>query len=63
MRQGFAGEYERPNGIKQFGRGESQFTSSHSQLRKQWSALVAMIPEELSTWIGECFYPQEMKGH
>lgn len=28
---------------------------SQSQSRKEWSALAAMIPEELSTWIGEVF--------
>ena len=37
--------------------------SSRSHQRKAWSAKIAMIPEELSTWIGECFYPQEMRGH
>jgi len=26
--------------------------------RKEWAARIAMIPEELSTWIGECFYPK-----
>lgn len=34
--------------------------SSHSKQRKEWSAKAAMIPIELSTWIGECFYPQEV---
>lgn len=27
--------------------------------RKLWAATVAMIPLELSTWIGECFKPRE----
>lgn len=57
----FAGEYERVNGgVKQFARGDSQFSSSHSKRRKEWSATVAMIPLELSTWIGQCFYPREV---
>lgn len=42
--------------------GGRQF-SSKSKARREWSARAAMIPEELSTWIGECFYPQEMRGH
>jgi hypothetical protein len=29
--------------------------------RKEWSAKAAMIPEELAVWIGECFYPREVK--
>ena len=29
--------------------------------RKEWAARIAMIPEELSTWIGTCFYPKEYK--
>jgi site-specific DNA-cytosine methylase len=33
--------------------------SSHSPKRKEWSAQVAMIPLELATWIGQCFYPHE----
>ena len=54
-RKGWAGlgEKERANGLKK----------ANMSSRKVWAATVAMIPEELSTWIGECFYPQEMKGH
>jgi hypothetical protein len=33
--------------------------SSHLQKRKEFSAQAAMIPIELSTWVGKCFYPQE----
>ena len=33
-------------------------TSSHSSARKEWSAKAAMIPIELSTWIGQCFHPE-----
>lgn len=29
--------------------------------RKEWSAKAAMIPEELAFWIGQCFYPAELK--
>jgi len=28
-----------------------------SKARKEWSAKAAMIPPELSEWIGKCFYP------
>jgi len=28
--------------------------------RKKFAAIAAMIPEELSTWIGECFYPRNL---
>lgn len=35
--------------------------SSKSKKRKEWSARAAMIPEELSMWIGECFYPERLK--
>ena len=31
--------------------------SSHSQKRKEFSAQAAMIPIELSTWIGTVFHP------
>ncbi len=47
----FVGECDRIDGVK------------GGLSRKRWAARVAMIPEELSTWIGECFYPQEMRGH
>lgn len=33
-----------------------------SRARKEWSAKVAIIPIELSTWIGEVFYPRERKA-
>ena len=39
--------------------GAEQVGKHKSSLRKQWSATVAMIPIELSTWIGECFKPKE----
>ena len=32
--------------------------SSQSMSRKEWSARAAIIPIELSTWIGQCFYPR-----
>ena len=52
-------KYKRgPNGTMMSGRGSAQVAHN---LRKQWSATVAMIPLELSTWIGECFYPSDMK--
>lgn len=50
VKAGFPGELER---IK----------PASGRARREWAAQVAMIPEELSTWIGECFYPQEMRGH
>jgi hypothetical protein len=45
---GFPGELER---IK----------PASGRARREWAAQVAMIPEELSTWIGESFYPKEVK--
>lgn len=42
----------------EFNRGESQSTSSKSSARKEWSAKIAMIPPELSEWIGMVFHPQ-----
>jgi len=36
---------------------ESAQMSSKSNSRKEWSAKAAMIPLELSTWIGKCFLP------
>ena len=41
--------------------GGRQF-SSKSKARREWSARAAMIPEELSTWIGECYYPRELRN-
>lgn len=43
--------------VGSFQRGFSQFTSSKSKARKEWSAKIAMIPVELAEWIGKCFYP------
>jgi len=43
---------------KEFNRGESQKTSSSSQVRKQWSAKIAMIPYELAFYIGKYFINQ-----
>lgn len=40
---------------KRFKRGESQFTSSKSKARKEWSAKIAMIPFDLSFFIGDHF--------
>ena len=40
--------------------GSEQAGHAGTDARKLWSAKAAMIPIELSTWIGECFYPQEM---
>lgn len=39
--------------------GAEQVAKHGSNLRKQWSARVAMIPPELSEWIGKIFYPQK----
>jgi hypothetical protein len=70
-RAGFAGEMDRIRPVykgkrmagsekyREFQRGETQFTSSGSSARKEWSAQVAMILLELSQWIGQCFYPHE----
>lgn len=44
--------------IKEFHRGGSQNTSFNSKARKLWSAQAAMIPFELSYWIGQCYYPE-----
>ena len=68
---GFPGECERPEltykkmvGSEKYKIvGGSRQRLSPGSARKEWSAKAAMIPEELSTWIGECFYPQEMRGH
>jgi hypothetical protein len=57
----FAGENERGK-YREFSRGETQHTNPKSNKRKQWSAQAAMIPIELSTWIGQCFYPIERKN-
>jgi len=43
------------------GRGSSKVGHHKSNARKEWSAKAAMIPEELSTWIGQCFYPRDLK--
>ena len=32
--------------------------SSHSKERKQWSAEIAKIPPEISTWVARCFKPR-----
>ena len=45
----FVGECDRIDGVKD---GLS---------RKKWAAQAAMIPEELSEWIGKVFYPVEAK--
>jgi hypothetical protein len=37
--------------------GNGRSASSNSHERKQWSATVAKIPLELSTWIAKCFKP------
>jgi hypothetical protein len=37
--------------------GNGRSASSQSRERKQWSAQVAKIPLELSTWIARCFKP------
>ncbi len=52
QREPFPGEKERIEGL----------ATANLSARKIWSATVAMIPEELSTWIGECFYPRELIG-
>lgn len=47
----FVGECSRIDGV---GKGHS---------RKEWAARVAMIPEELSTWIGDCFMRNAMEKY
>jgi len=37
--------------------GNGRSSSSHSKERREWSAKVAKIPIELSTWIAKCFKP------
>ena len=39
--------------------GAEQVGHHKSNARKEWSAKIAMIPDELSEWIGQCFYPSE----
>ena len=34
-------------------------TGSKTSARKEWSAKIAMIPIELSTWVGYCFKPKK----
>lgn len=43
--QGYVGECDRIDGV---GKGKN---------RKEWSAKVAMIPEEIAIWVADCFYP------
>jgi hypothetical protein len=50
------------NGSKLGGRGAAAVGRHKSNARKEWSAIAAMIPEELAVWIGECFYPKEVKN-
>jgi len=45
------------NGTRMSGRGAAQAGHHGSNARKEWSAKAAMIPPELSEWIGKCFYP------
>lgn len=51
VQKGFHIGIDRATGIRQLGGGR-QF-SSHSKERKEWSAKVAMIPFEISKFIGE----------
>jgi hypothetical protein len=37
--------------------GNDRSASSHSQERKEWTAQVAQIPEDLARWIARCFKP------
>jgi hypothetical protein len=52
----FPGEYQRKDN-KCFKNMVMNKNSSHSKARKEWSAKAAMIPIELSRWIGEVFKP------
>lgn len=45
--------------IKEMSRGASQYLSSGSLERKQWSAKIAMIPFEFAKWVGE--YHKKLK--
>jgi hypothetical protein len=47
------------NGTRMSGRGAAQHGHHKSNARKEWSAKAAMIPLELSTWIGQIYYPKE----
>jgi hypothetical protein len=51
LKSAFPGEYERK--VKKY----LAKNMSAKRARKEWSAKVAMIPLELSTWIGKCFLP------
>ncbi len=56
-RKGFAGF----KGFKDFSDCEaSRRWSSRDPRRKQWSAEIAKIPPEISTWIGKCFKPTSL---
>jgi hypothetical protein len=57
-RVNFPGECERKEPVNRFSDHPSAQMSSKSISRKEWSAKAAMIPQELSTWIGKCFYPK-----
>jgi hypothetical protein len=56
----FPGECERTDPVNRFKDHPAAKASSKSLSRKEWSAKAAMIPIELSTWIGQCFYPAEV---
>jgi hypothetical protein len=57
-KKSFPGEGERVKSVNRFSDHPSAQMSSKSISRKQWSAQAAMIPFELSNWIGNCFYPK-----
>jgi len=64
---GFAGEMDRINPVYKYQDMPKQRdkytgmngTKNHSgNARKEWSAKAAIIPIDLSRWIGKCFYPK-----
>jgi hypothetical protein len=62
--KGFVGSgLKFPGEIKRWGWAGMQMSqhSSHSKMRKEFSAQAAMIPFELAHWIGTAFYPREGK--
>jgi hypothetical protein len=51
--------YDKDALIRQGFGGSGRSFASKSSKRKEWSARAAMIPPELSRWIGQCFHPNE----
>jgi hypothetical protein len=62
MRQKYKNLSAGRDGFRKIG-GAEQAWGHATTLREQWSAKVAMIPQELSEWIGRLFYPSESQSN